>query len=62
MEIRFLRFDSIRISLTLTASVEREMWEAKGKGESPTQMVGKGTSDYDGRVNGNVNSCKPRQE
>lgn len=29
MEIRFLRFDSIRISLTLTASVERDYTTAE---------------------------------
>jgi hypothetical protein len=45
--------------LTSTAIPERVRWEADGKGAylRARWMLETGTSDYDGKVNGNVNSC-----
>ncbi len=62
MQVGFLLWQSIAISLTLTAMSERMWWEAKGHGAYLRERwtLKTGTSDYSGKVNGNVNYRKPR--
>jgi len=64
MQVGFLLWQSIAISLTLTAMSERTWWEAKGKGAylRVRWTLKNGTSDYSGKVNGNVNYRKPRKD
>ena len=59
IQVRFLLRLSIVVSLTSTAIPERVRWEADGKGAylRVRWTLEIGTSDYDGKVNGNVNSC-----
>ena len=63
MQVKFLLWQSIVISFTLTALAERLRWKAKGKGEylRGKWILKTGTSDYDDMGNGNVNSRKPRK-
>jgi hypothetical protein len=70
MRVKFPLRQSIVVSLTSTASSEKMGWEAEGNGaylnvpSIRTLLVRWtleiGTSDYDDKGNGNVNSCKPR--
>jgi len=70
MWVKFPLRQSIVVSLTSTASSERTGWEAEENGAYlSVPIVGMplvrwtleiGTSDYDDKGNGNVNSCKPR--
>ncbi len=64
MRVRFLLWQSIAISLTLTAMTERTWWEAKGQDAylRVRWTLKTGTSDYSGKVNGNVNYRKPRKD
>jgi len=61
IQVRFLLRLSIVVSLTSTAISERIRWEADGKGAylRVRWTFEIGTPDYDGKVNGNVNSCNP---